>query len=74
LNKIVEQDPRTIKRILLPRFGFQSLQYARPLLASIEIMHMIKKGELDCLIGQVSLATTGQFYSLRTTNTARTLI
>ncbi|SMP80933.1 Transposase (or an inactivated derivative) [Noviherbaspirillum suwonense] len=63
LNNIVEQDHRAIKRIIRPMLGFQSFRYARILLAGIETMHMIKKGQLDCLDKQVASAAD-QFYSL----------
>jgi putative transposase len=63
LNNIVEQDHRAIKRIIRPMLGFQSFRCARILLAGIEMMHMIKKGQLDCLDRQVASAAD-QFYSL----------
>ncbi len=63
LNNIVEQDHRAIKRVIRPMLGFQSFRCARILLAGIEIMHMIKKGQLDCLDRQVPSAAD-QFYSL----------
>jgi transposase-like protein len=46
LNNIVEQDHRAIKRITRPMLGFKSLRCARILLAGIETMHMIRKGQL----------------------------
>ena len=63
LNNIVEQDHRAIKRIIRPMLGLQSFRCARILLAGIETMHMIKKGQLSCPNGQVSSAAD-QFYSL----------
>jgi transposase-like protein len=63
LNNIVEQDHRAIKRRTRPMFGFQTFRCARILLAGIETMHMIKKGQLDCPDGQVTSAAD-QFYSL----------
>lgn len=63
LNNIVEQDHRAIKRIIRPMLGFQSFRCARILLAGIETMHMIKKGQLDWLDRQVASAAD-QFYSL----------
>jgi transposase-like protein len=65
LNNIVEQDHRAIKRISRPMLGFQSFRCARILLAGIAIMHMIRKGQLDCPNGQVASAAD-QFYSLAT--------
>jgi transposase-like protein len=63
LNNVVEQDHRAIKRIIRPMLGFQTFRCARILLAGIETMHMIKKGQLDCPDGQVASAAD-QFYSL----------
>jgi putative transposase len=63
LNNVVEQDHRAIKRIIRSMLGFQSFRCAHILLAGIETVHMIKKGQLDCPDGQVASAA-GQFYSL----------
>jgi putative transposase len=63
LNNVVEQDHRAIKRIIRPMLGFQTFRCARILLAGIETVHMIKKGQLDCPDGQVASAAD-QFYSL----------
>ena len=45
LNNIVEQDHRAIKRITRPMLGFKSFRAARAILAGIELMHMIRKGQ-----------------------------
>ena len=63
LNNVVEQDHRAIKRIIRPMLSFQTFRCARILLAGIETVHMIKKGQLDCPDGQVASAAD-QFYSL----------
>lgn len=63
LNNVVEQDHRAIKRIVRPMLGFKSFRCARILLAGIEVMHMIKKGQLDGPQGQISPAAL-KFYSL----------
>jgi putative transposase len=63
LNNVVEQDHRAIKRIIRPMLGFQTFRCARILLAGIETVHMIKKGQLDCSDGQGASAAE-QFYSL----------
>ena len=63
LNNIVEQDHRAIKRITRPMLGFKSFWSARILIAGIEIMHMIRKGQMDCPGGQAKSAAQ-QFYSL----------
>jgi putative transposase len=46
LNNIVEQDHRAIKRLVRPMPGFKSLRSAAATLAGIELMHMIRKGQL----------------------------
>jgi len=63
LNNIVEQDHRAVKRIVRPMLGFKSFRCARALIAGIETMHMIKKGQLDGPHGQASSAAA-KFYSL----------
>lgn len=63
LNNIVEQDHRAIKRIVRPMLGFKSFRCAHILIAGIETMHMIRKGQLDCPQGQASSAAS-QFYCL----------
>ena len=63
LNNIVEQDHRAIKRIVRPMLGFKSFPCASILIAGIETMHMIRKGQFDCPKAQASSAAS-QFYSL----------
>ena len=46
LNNIVEQDHRAIKRLVRPMFGFKSFWSAAVTLTGIELMHMIRKGQL----------------------------
>jgi len=46
LNNIVEQDHRAIKRLVRPMLGFKSFRSAAVTLAGIELMHMIRKGQL----------------------------
>ncbi len=46
LNNIVEQDHRAIKRVTKPMLNFKSFRAARNVLAGIELMHMIRKGQL----------------------------
>ena len=43
LNNIIEQDHRSIKRIVNPMLGFQFFQSANKILKGIEAMNMIKK-------------------------------
>ena len=63
LNNIVEQDHRAVKRITRPMLGFKSFRCARILIAGIEVMHMIRKGQLDGIKDRDSSAAN-QFYSL----------
>jgi len=63
LNNLVEQDHRAIKRRVRPMLGFKSFRSATKILAGIETMHMIKKGQLACPDGQV-MSAAAQFYSL----------
>jgi putative transposase len=63
LNNIVEQDHRGVKRVTQPMLGFKSFWSARILIAGIETMHMIKKGQMDCPGGSPASAAN-QFYSL----------
>jgi putative transposase len=62
LNNIVEQDHRAIKRITRPMLGFKSFWSAAITLAGIEIMHMIRKGQLSLIGGDLTPAEP--FYSL----------
>ncbi len=61
LNNIVEQDHRAIKRKVRPMMGFKSFWSASVTLAGIELMHMIRKGQLK-VTGRLRPAQ--QFYSL----------
>ncbi|MCF2132361.1 IS6 family transposase, partial [Strepomyces sp. STD 3.1] len=45
LNNIVEQDHRFIKKRIRPMLGLKSLRTAKQMIAGIEAMHMIKKGQ-----------------------------
>ncbi|RYE48511.1 MAG: IS6 family transposase [Hyphomicrobiales bacterium] len=63
LNNIVEQDHRAIKRIARLMLGFKSFRCARVLIAGIETVHMIRKGQLDRPEGRTTSAAS-QFYSL----------
>jgi putative transposase len=61
LNNIVEQDHRAIKRVTKPMLNFKSFCSARNVLAGIELMHMIRKGQM-AEENQMSFAE--QFYAL----------
>ncbi len=45
LNNIVEQDHRAIKRVTKPMLNFKSFRSAGSVIAGIELMHMIRKGQ-----------------------------
>ncbi len=62
LNNIVEQDHRAIKRITRPMLGFKSFWSAAVTLAGIELMHMIRKGQIQS--EKDDLTPAEQFYSL----------
>jgi len=47
LNNIIEQDHRFIKRKIKPMLGFDSFGSAEKTICGIEIMHMIKKGQVE---------------------------
>ena len=46
LNNIVEQDHRAIKRIIKPMMGFKSFPSATITIAGIELIHIIRKGQM----------------------------
>jgi hypothetical protein len=50
-------------RITSPVLGFKTFWSAQRLIAGIETMHMVKKGQLHCPNGQ-AISATEQFYSL----------
>lgn len=63
LNNIVEKDHRAVKRVTAPMLGFKSFWSAQILIAGIEAMHMVKKGQLQCL-GCQPMSAADQFYGL----------
>ncbi len=63
LNNIVEQDHRAVKRITKPMLGFKSFQSAKNILAGIELMHMIRKGQM-MMEGADKMSFAEQFYTL----------
>jgi transposase-like protein len=65
LNNLVEQDHRAIKRRVRPMLGFKTFGSAAKIIAGIETMHMIKKGQLRCHQGLV-VSDADRFYSLAT--------
>ena len=63
LNNIVEQDHRAVKRVTTPMLNFKSFRAAKCVLAGIELMHMIRKGQL-MMEGCNGRSFAGQFYAL----------
>ena len=63
LNNIVEQDHRAIKRVTRPMLNFKSFRSASNTLAGIELMHMIRKGQM--IVAEDNLMSFAeQFYAL----------
>jgi transposase-like protein len=63
LNNVVEQDHRGVKRVTRPTLGFKSFEAAQQTLVGIELMHMLRKGQMDDGVGE-GLSAAAQFYSL----------
>jgi putative transposase len=64
LNNIVEQDHRAVKRVTRPMLGFKSFDAAHRTLVGIELMHMLKKGQLVVEEGAADLTAAEMFYAL----------
>jgi len=64
LNNMVEQDHRGVKRVTRPLLGFKSFAAAQDTLAGIELMHMIKKGQMVVKAGEEGPTAAEQFYAL----------
>jgi transposase-like protein len=47
LNNIIEQDHRFIKKKIKPMLGFKGISSAKNTIAGIEMMHMIRKGQVE---------------------------
>ena len=63
LNNIVEQGHRFVKWIVRPMQGFKNFNNARVTLAGIEILQMIKKGQMFSESPE-NKTVAQQFYSL----------
>lgn len=63
LNNRVEQDHRAVKRRVRPMLGFKSFRSAQVTLQGIELVHMIKKGQMLTVNGK-DLSAAEQFSSL----------
>jgi putative transposase len=63
LNNLVEQDHRGVKRVTHPVLGFKSFDAAHSTLLGIELMHMLRKGQLK-RGDERGLTPAEQFYAL----------
>jgi len=63
LNNIVEQDHRAIKRIAKPMLDFKDFRCARIILSGIEVVHMIRKGQMQ-VKKDTDPSAAAQFHSL----------
>ena len=63
LNNIVEQDHRAVKRVTRPMLGFKAFDAAQSILTGIELIHMLRKGQLE---GgrEAGRSAAEQFYAL----------
>ena len=61
LNNIVEQDHRAVKRLARPTLGFKSFRSAAATLTGIQLMRMIRKGQLRT---KGKLRPAQRYYSL----------
>jgi putative transposase len=63
LNNIVEQDHRAIKRVTKPMLNFKSFRAAGSVLAGLELIHMIRKGQFE-IDGVEAMSFADQFSTL----------
>jgi hypothetical protein len=63
-DESIEQDHRAVKRVTRPTLGFKPFEAAQSTLAGVELMHMIKKGQLVVEERERALTPAAQFYSL----------
>jgi putative transposase len=63
LNNIVEQDHRAIKRLTSPMLNFKSFRAAGSVLAGIELIHMLRKGQF-AIDGTEAMSLADQFSAL----------
>lgn len=61
LKNLIEQDHRNIKRRIRWMLGFKSFRRAQTILASIELIHMIRKGRYQHPAGD-GMSPAEQFY------------
>jgi transposase-like protein len=62
-NHTIEQDHRAVKRVTRPMLGFKSFVSAQATLVGIELMHMLRKGQMegDAVEGRTPAS---QFYAM----------
>jgi putative transposase len=63
-NNLVEQNHRSVKRVTRPILGFRSFDSAQSTLVGIELMHMLKKGQLAVEERAKGLTPAEQSYAL----------
>jgi len=63
LNNLMEQDHRAVKRVTRPMLGFKSFEAAQYTVAGVELMHMLRKAQLEEGAEQ-GLTPAAQFYAL----------
>ncbi len=63
LNNRIEQDPLHVKRRVRPMLGFKSFRRAQTLLAGVELVAMLRKGQYRQEEGE-RLSAAEQFYRL----------
>jgi putative transposase len=63
LNNIVEPDHRGVKRITCPMLGFKAFDAAQSTLTGIELIHMLRKGQLEGC-HEAGRSAAEQFYAL----------
>ena len=62
-DQSIEQDHRAVKRVTRPMLGFKAFDAAQSTLTGIELMHMLRKGQLEG--GREAGRTAAeQFYAL----------
>jgi transposase-like protein len=64
LKNIIEQDHRAVKRVIRPMLGFKAFYAARRTLVGIELMHMIKKKQMQGETADKGRTAAELFYSL----------
>ncbi|HEY7489803.1 MAG TPA: DDE-type integrase/transposase/recombinase [Candidatus Tectomicrobia bacterium] len=65
LHNMVEQDHRGVKQVTRPMWGVKSFDAAQSTLVGIELVHMLRKGQLAEGVEQ-GLSVAEQFYALAT--------